>query len=129
MSRKCCLYNNISVNGETFASSRITTLNCRPVKWRATSLPVPYAVVSRGTSAAYIKASIRTIDYHGRFPLLRILNTTTSMLFGRVMELSTKYPQRTMVVVFRIRNKGNRLFECTKQLASTARPIDILYYR
>ena len=40
---------------------------------------------------------------------LRILNTTTSMLFRRVMELSIKNPQSIMVVVFRIRNKGNRL--------------------
>ena len=47
---------------------------------------------------------------NGRFPLLRILNTTTSMLFGRVMELSTKYPQSIMVVVFSKGNKGNRLF-------------------
>ena len=30
---------------------------------------------------------------NGRFPLLRIMNTTTSMLFGHVMELSIKYPQ------------------------------------
>ena len=50
---------------------------------------------------------IDSIDLvNGRFPLLRILNTTTSMLFGRVMELSIKYPQSIMVVVFRIHEKG-----------------------
>ena len=36
------------------------------------------------------------IESNGRFRLLRILNTTNSMLIERVMELSIKYPQIIM---------------------------------
>ena len=54
------------------------------------------------------------IIFNGRFPLLRILNTTTSMLFRRLMELSIKYPQSIMVVVFSKGNKGNRPFYTRK---------------
>ena len=53
---------------------------------------------------------MRFISQIGRFPLLRILNTTTSMLFGRVKELSIKYLQSITVVVFSKVKKGNQLF-------------------
>ena len=59
-------------------------------------------------------------------PLLRILNTTTSMLFGRVMELSIKYPQSIMIVVFGIRNKGNRLFHIGKVYSMKSK-VDFLH--
>ena len=55
-------------------------------------------------------ASVLKLD-NSRFPLLRILNITTSMLFGRVMEVSIEYPQSIMVVVFSKDNKGNGLLE------------------
>ena len=55
-------------------------------------------------------ASVLKLD-NSWFPLLRILNITTSMLFGRVMEVLIKYPQSIMVVVFSKDNKENRLLE------------------
>ena len=44
------------------------------------------------------------------FALLPILNTTTMILCGYFIDNSITRPKSMLVVVFRIRNKGNRLF-------------------
>ena len=59
---------------------------------------------------------VYSVTLNSRFPLLRILSTTTSMIYERVMELSKKYPQSIMVLVFRIRNKGNGYLKVASSL-------------
>ena len=48
--------------------------------------------------------------HNSRFPLLRILNTTTMILCGYFLHYAITRPKSMLVVIFRIRNKGNRLF-------------------
>ena len=48
---------------------------------------------------------------NSRFPLLRILNTTTMILCGYFLHYALTCPKSMLVVVFRIRNKGNRLLK------------------
>ena len=66
-----------------------------------------YPVFSRDQWILRIKIKSCILE-NGRFPLLRILNTTTSMLFGGIMQLSMKYPLSIMY------NKGNRLLTILK---------------
>ena len=49
--------------------------------------------------------------FNSRFPLLRILNTTTMILCGYFLHYAITCPKSMLVVVFRIRNKGNRLLQ------------------
>jgi hypothetical protein len=49
---------------------------------------------------------------NSRVPLfIRILNTTTMILCGYFLHYAITCPKSMLVVVFRMRNKGNRLFE------------------
>ena len=43
-----------------------------------------------------------------QYPLLSLLNTTTMILRGYFIDNSITCPESMLVVVFRIRNKGNR---------------------
>ena len=49
-------------------------------------------------------------SFNSWFPLLPLLNTTTMILCGYFIDNSITRPKSMLVVVFRIRNKGNRPF-------------------
>ena len=52
---------------------------------------------------------------NSRFPFLLLLNTTTMILCGKSFDNFITRPKSMLVVVFRIRNKGNRPFRATVQ--------------